>query len=253
MLGEVENVYFSNRYGPRLSIVVIYICRAIKWWVAVSVNLNRQSEVGVQSTDAVFRSNPQISTHVGDIDVQALRVDLSSQLDRFTNLGSGWSLIGIDDFTINIARFNPLMGSSHIKTPPFIKVKNAVINVVNKKDEECFRWAVLSALYPVQFREHPQRLSKYKQHKSSLNWDGLTFPVSLLQVRQFERNNVGLTINVYTYKPADDKDTAHNIIPVCITKHTQRAKHIDLLLLQDGEKSHYVWIEKMSRLIAFRS
>jgi len=157
----------------------LYICRAIKWWVVVSVNLNRQSEVGMQSTDAVFRSNPQVSTHVEDIDVQALRVELSSQLDRFTNLGSGWSLTGIDDFTINVARFNPLMGSTHIKTPSFIKRKRAVINVENKKDEECFRRAVLSAIYPVKRNEHPERISKYKHHVNSLNWDGLTFPVSL--------------------------------------------------------------------------
>jgi len=116
----------------------LYESRAVKWWVAVIVNLNRQSEVGVQSTDAVFRSNLQVSTHTGDIDVQALRADHSSQLDRFTNLGSGWSLNGIDDFTINIARFNSLMGSSHIKTPKFIKVKNAVINLWIRKTNNVF-------------------------------------------------------------------------------------------------------------------
>jgi len=113
--------------------------------------------------------------------------------------------------------------------------------------------SVCSVPYPVKRRENPHRLSKYKHHVNSLNWDGLTFPVSLPQIRQFERNNVGLTIKVYTYKSADDKDTAHSIIPVYITKHTQPAKHIDLLLLQEGEKSHYVWIKKMSRLIAFRT
>jgi len=149
MLGEVENVFLLIDKDRDL-VSSLYVSRAVKWWVAVSVNLNRQSEVGVQSTDAVFRSNPQVSTHVGDIDVQALRVDLSSQLERFTNLGSGWSLIGIEDFTINIARFNPLMGSSHIETPKFIKVKHAVINVENKKDEQCFRWAILFAVYRIQ-------------------------------------------------------------------------------------------------------
>jgi len=158
--------------------------------VAVSVNLNRQSEVGVQTTDAVFRSNFQISTHAGDIDVQKFRVERSSQLDRFTKLGSGWLLIGIDDFTVNIARYNPLMGSSHIKTPLFIKAKRAVINVANKNDEECFRWAILSALYPVKRNEHAVSVSKYRKHYKKINCDGLTFPVSLPQIRQFERNNV---------------------------------------------------------------
>ena len=169
----------------------------------VKVNLNRESEAGIQSTDAIFYSNTQTSTNIDDIDVQSLQTDLTNQLDLYTNLGSGWSLVSIDDCTINIARYNPLVGSSYIDTPRFIKVKRAIINVVNKKDEHCFKWAISSALYPVNFRDNPARVSKYKKHLSGINCEGLTSPVSLPQIRKFERNNVGFTVNVYKYKPAD--------------------------------------------------
>jgi hypothetical protein len=96
------------------------------------MNLARESEAGTQSTDAVFRSALQSSCSSGDIDFDALHVDLWNQLDMFTNNGSGWSLISIDDFTVHVARFNPLVGSSFIKTPRFIKLKRATINVENK-------------------------------------------------------------------------------------------------------------------------
>jgi len=128
----------------------------------VKVNLNRESEAGIQSTDAIFYSNTQTSTNIDDIDVQSLQTDLTNQLDLYTNLGSGWSLVSIDDCTINIARYNPLVGSSYIDTPRFIKVKRAVINVTNKNDEKCFQWAVLSALYPVKRLDHPDYVSKYR-------------------------------------------------------------------------------------------
>ena len=129
---------------------------AIRWYVTTKMNLARESEAGTQSTDAIFRSTLQTSCNSGDIDLDALHVDLSSQLDMFTNNGSGWSLISIDDFTVHVARFNPLVGSSFIKTPRFIKLKRATINVKNKTDQYCFRWAVLSALFPLEQRDHPE-------------------------------------------------------------------------------------------------
>ena len=40
-----------------------------------------------------------------------------------------------------------MRGSSFIDLPPFIKNKKACINVKND-DDQCFRWAILSALQP---------------------------------------------------------------------------------------------------------
>jgi hypothetical protein len=40
---------------------------------------------------------------------------------------------------------------------------------------------------------------------------------------------------------------------VYLTKHGVRGKHIDLLLLKDGDKSHYTWIKSMSRMVHSRT
>jgi len=52
------------------------------------------------------------------------------------------------NLTLNINELNPMRGSSWIPLPPLIEYKHACINVKND-DNKCFRWAVLSALYPM--------------------------------------------------------------------------------------------------------
>jgi len=214
----------------------------------MSTELVRDSEVGQQTTDATFRTAVQTACSVSDdIDYDELYRDLSSQLSRFTTQGSGWTLQGINEFTLHIAQYRPLIGSSFIPSPTFIANKMAVVNPQNKKDQKCFMWAILAALYPAD--KDTERVGKYKKYENELNWSGLKFPVSLAQIRTFERNNTNLTVNVYQYKP--DEDNA--IIPIYLTKFTARQKHIDLLLLTENENSHYTWIKSMSRLIAHRT
>ena len=46
----------------------------------------------------------------------------------------------------------------------------------------------------------------------------------------------------------------HNqILPVYISKYPPRQRHIDLLLLKDGENAHYTFIKNMSALVADRT
>jgi len=51
---------------------------------------------------------------------------------------------------------------SYIDTPHIIKNKQAIIDVQNTNDNECFKWSILAALYPVESKQHPNRVSKYK-------------------------------------------------------------------------------------------
>ena len=85
--------------------------------MTVTANLARDSDAGVQSTDAAFRSSLQTSCNQSDFDFQSLQNELLNQLDLFTNLGSGWSLISIDDFIVHVVCYNPLVGSSYMELP----------------------------------------------------------------------------------------------------------------------------------------
>jgi hypothetical protein len=113
-------------------------------------------------------------------------------------------------------------------------------------DNACFRWAVLSALFPVVNRNYV--VSNYVGFINHLNWTGIRFPVTLPQIRLFERNNPSIRINVYVYE-----EKGKEVIPVYTSKFTDREKQVNLLLLKDGDRSHYVWIKNMSALVRHRT
>jgi hypothetical protein len=122
---------------------------AIRWYVSMYALFHRQTDVGLQETEGGFRTQVYTATDPADIDYAAVRAELNREVERFTNVGSGWTLTAILRFVVRIGQYRPLVGSSFIPTPASLVTKHAVINVYNPDDSMCFVWAVLSALYPV--------------------------------------------------------------------------------------------------------
>ena len=65
----------------------------------------------------------------------------------------------------------------------------------------------------------------------------------------FERLNPDVSVNVFGYDTECDEDVKPEVFPLYITPHTNR-KHVNLLLISDKEKQHYVYIKNLSRLLA---
>jgi hypothetical protein len=209
---------------------------------------HRQTDVGLQETEGGFRTQVYTATDLADVDYAAVRAELNREVERFTNVGSGWTLTAILRFVVRIGQYRPLVGSSFIPTPASLMAKQALINVFNPDDNMCFAWAVLSALYPC--KKNAERISKYRPHLNSIDLTGLNFPVPVNRIARFEKNNPTISINVYALGK-DDRE----IIPKFVTKCGAREKHIDLLLLstKTGDNFHYTWIKNMSALIFHRS
>jgi hypothetical protein len=126
----------------------------------MNVLFHRQSDAGMQETEGGFYTQLFTSLDAADMDLTALRTDLDSELDRFTNVGSGWTITAILRFTIRIGQYRPMTGSSYIPTPKVLAVKHALINVFNQ-DDMCFAWAVLSALHTP--TRDAQRVTNYSR------------------------------------------------------------------------------------------
>ena len=110
---------------------------------------------------------------------------------------------------------------------------------MKNNDNHCFEWAILSALYPKQHGQHPDRSTgtswRAELHRHQLSSHGD-------QHHKFERQNPGLSVNVFGWKAG--------IYPLHVSKQEGRA--IDLLLLtdpNDPEKTHYVWIKDLARML----
>ena len=111
--------------------------------------------------------------------------------------GSGWIIVSIDDYYINTAVYDVLLGSLYIQLPAELQHLNkGLINLINN-DNECFRWCHIRYLNPKD--NNPQRIISDKLMVDQLNYNGVEFPVSVKYYASIETQN-GININVFGYE-----------------------------------------------------
>lgn len=190
-----------------------------------------------------------VNTNLTDLYLHNVVETILRKIDDSIMVGSGFSLSTINELLVHVNRCDPLRGSSYLPTPKIISEKKAIVNVKNL-DNMCFKWAVLSALYPATQNAH--RLSHYQQYRDELNFTGIEFPMCISQLGKFEKQNPEISINIYIF---DEK--SKKIQPLRITGGVRR-HHIHLLLLTKQisetdlevtyKETHYCWIKNLSRL-----
>ena len=114
---------------------------------------------------------------------------------------------------------------------------------IKNDDQKCFQWCVLASLHPVDYTNHPERVSKYHPYENELNMNGIEYPVSLIGIERFERQN-DININVYGLNEEDC-----SIFPKRISERDVARHHVDLLYMSHGEEGHYLLIRNFSRLV----
>lgn len=120
------------------------------------------------------------------------------------------------------------------------------MNVQNVKDEKCFIWAVLAALYNIS--TNPERVSTYPiNHDELFNLSNIQFPTPICQISKFEKQN-DISVNVYGLE-FNEKLKTHVVVgPLHYTK-CKKDKHINLLYFKNEDHAHYAWIKSLSRLL----
>ena len=176
---------------------------------------------------------------LGDI-YNVMIAECLEKISKFQNKGSGWQFEEVVSFDINVDPYRPLRGSSYLPLPKKLAAKRAIINVKNERDNDCFKWAVTSAVFPR--KKDPQRLnSEMRENSKRLNWEGIDFPTPITQIKQFEKQNL-YSINVYEWDGG-------NVNILRISKHDNE-QCINLILLSNGSNQHYCWIKNMSALLS---
>jgi len=123
-----------------------------------------------------------------NLDLDGVITEFNQKVDQFTRRGSSYALVHIKKLKMVFVPFQPFASaSSYIATPSWLAGKKAVINVKNYQDDQCFKWAVLSALYPVS--THSDRVNNYLPYENAIDCSSLTFPVQPKQFSIFERDN----------------------------------------------------------------
>jgi len=142
---------------------------------------------------------------------------------------SNWSLHKITDMELAINRYSPLSAAKYFKLPIDIINKNACINPQNI-DDFCFKYAICAKL----FRNcaNPSRISHYTEEIfKNFNFEGLTFPTPLKEIKIFEKNN-NASVNVFGI-------AGKQIYPLRISSNfsAEAEKTWDLLFLEREKKS----------------
>ena len=140
----------------------------------------------------------------------------------------------VDFHLLNLTR-----GSSYLPLPDWLTKKKAIINPRNE-DQGCFKWAVIAASRWEDIDSHPERISKLKRFEANFDWSGIGFPVSVKDIKEFEFRNQ-ISINLLAI---DDRE-----IYIC-RKGGNYECIINLMLITENNRKHYVAIKSLSRLLS---
>ena len=156
--------------------------------------------------------------------------------------GSGWRFEKVEKLVLHTTRWEPVNAGSYIELPQELKNRKAIINMKNQ-DDKCFMWSVLRALNPKD--KNAERIDNDLKNKvDTLNMEGIQYPVSLRGIDRFEHLNPGISITVLGYNEEE------KVYPLKVSKYTGCEHDIVLLLIKDGEKSHYCLVKNISALLS---
>ena len=162
------------------------------------------------------------------------------EIESWSEKGSGWVLERIMRAYVNVARYQPLRGGNYMDLPQKLKNKKAVINVRNR-DNECLKWALRAALFPVPNGKTSNRPSYYPVN-DGIDYEGIDFPTPVKQIDKLEAQNKNLAINVFGWEN-------NCVIVHRISKKEANVPWINLMVIESGIIQHYCYVKRVSALL----
>ena len=172
-----------------------------------------------------------------------MAVEILEEVDKTREAeGSGWKFEKVIKLVLHTTRWEPVNAGSYIELPQELKNRKAIINMKNQ-DDKCFMWCVLRALNPKD--KNAERIDNdLKSKVDILNMEGIQYPVSFRGIDRFEHLNPEISISVLGYNEEE------KVYPLKVSKYTGCEHDIVLLLIKDGENSHYCLVKNISALLS---
>ena len=215
--------------------------KGLKYVETVKVTFNKISDGEIVEKSAYFNSKAQTIINHTEINeaLQMSKQNILNLISQWISEGSGWTIQSVDSHYLNIAKYEPMKGSSYIQLPN--ELRNSAKGLINMKNEdnECFRWCHIRHLNPQD--KDPQRIKKTdKQYVGKLDYSNIEFPVGVKHYNKIEKQN-SINISVFGY---EDKQP----YPIYVSKEKYE-DHMELLLVTENENKHYVLIKDFNRFM----
>ena len=186
---------------------------------------------------------------------------IQEKVSNYASGSSGWVLeqiLKVSFCCIKYSPINRLEGHGYLATPSKIYRKKCCVNVKNA-DENCFLYALLSVWKYNEIENHRDRPSSYEDYLPLLKYDELQMPMKIKNIPKFEIQNPQFHINILIYnEELDDmqsndecevyKNPAFDLLYRSRNSDVN-AFSINLLLIQNNKKSHYIGITNLSKLL----
>jgi hypothetical protein len=172
---------------------------------------------------------------------------ISNDISEYQKNGSGWTLKKVVRMIVKITKYQIVRGAGFSELPKFITSKKTVINIKNE-DEMCFKYAVTRALHPVEKKANVVSKILRKQTEE-YNWEGLTFPVAVKDVKIFSKNN-DIGVNVFGIEEVMETDPDGDRLVSTkygqlLTEPTEKYEKVINLFSHDN---HFCVVKCLSRL-----
>ena len=214
----------------------------------------RDDEEGQERVELAFNSL-MTSVYQGsylDQIVDGMVANRKFQIENPALLNSRFVFDEVLYLDVNFHQLNLTRGSSYLPLPDFIAKRKAVINPQNG-EEECFKWAIITADKWMDIDSHPERVSNLREFADSYDWPELEFPVSLKQIGKFEAKN-NISVNVLGLEAKDiyilgNSNRSDYRDPCGSRGRYETHREINLLMISEGGINHYTAIKSLSRLL----
>ena len=137
-------------------------------------------------------------------------------------------------------------GGFYIDSSKWLKDKKSTINPKNN-DHKCFQYAVTLALNLDKINKHSQIISNIKPFIDQYNWEDIDFPATSKHWRKLELNNE-IALNVLY--------VSHNTRKIQVAYKSKQNltcdKQVILLMINDGEKWHYLTVKNLPGFLLFK-
>ena len=148
---------------------------------------------------------------------------------------SNWRFMKVERVEIQT---DEMQVGKYIPLPDLLAGKQAIINMKNENDDECFKWCIGRSQHPVQ--KNAERItSLLRKQCEEFDWSGISFPVGWRDIDKFERNN-DISINVLGLVDQE-------IVTLRKTKQ-KKEKHVILFKLKNAKTEHFAWVKNLNRL-----
>ena len=232
----------NTRKGAERQVsILLNEMKGLKYVETLKVTFEKISADVIVEKSAYFNSTSQTIINQMEINeaLQMSKQNILNKIAQWISEGSGWTVQSVDNHYLNIAKYEPMKGSSYIQLPN--ELRNSGKGLINMKNEdnECFRWCHIRHINPQD--KDPQRIKKTdKQYVGKLDYSNIEFPVNVKHYNKIEKQN-SINISVFGYENKQP-------YPIYVSKEKYE-DHMELLLVTEKENKHYVLIKDFNRFM----